>query len=121
MFIAKFDSSGTCLWAKGGYPATLAGMDIDRWDNVYITGYVGGSTTKIDFGCNTIAVNAFSSFMVKLDNLGNCKWNKILNNIGNIGLHVKQNGSSDLLCTYNTSATLGSCNVSSGPDFHCLS
>ncbi len=46
IFLAKYDTAGTLLWAKsmgsamGGYPHTITGVQTDNNDNIYISGNV---------------------------------------------------------------------------------
>lgn len=77
VFLAKFDSLGNALWAQKG-----AGIEnerarrvvTDRWDNVYITGYFGGTST---FGStNLISAGGFDVFVAKYDKNGTLKWIK---------------------------------------------
>ncbi|HTA26411.1 MAG TPA: T9SS type A sorting domain-containing protein, partial [Bacteroidia bacterium] len=115
IFIAKFDSNGNCKWAKaawdtGGIAFEASEIiDIDKWGDVYTIGIISGG---IYFGCDTLRPNPNSTFLVKLDSSGNCVWDKLVNNATAIALHVNRNGNSYLGCTYNSSASIGTCNVS---------
>jgi len=83
MFIAKYDSSGNALWAKGAggdFPNGGIGLGIDNIGNVY----VGGSSfqgTYIKFD-NNIILNNDKGFIASYSNSGNIAWAK------NIGYHA---------------------------------
>ncbi len=73
-FIAKFDSSGNCFWAKKISTTTprINAISVDAVGNCYITGQFIG---PINF--DTIALNSlgtFDIFVAKYDNSGNCSW-----------------------------------------------
>lgn len=85
VFVAKYDSSGSLLWAKrmGGMGNDIAyGLDIDASGNVYTTGeYVGTEINRIDFdpGPDTFRLISKGSgdiFVSKLDTDGNFVWAK---------------------------------------------
>jgi hypothetical protein len=72
MFLAKYDATGTMLWAKSaGGPDTTAGWGVatDALGNIYVTGYFKGTST---FGGTTLT-NAGKSdiFLAKYDADGN--------------------------------------------------
>lgn len=79
VFVAKFSSTGGCLWAtKCSGPnftsAKAGGITIDNNYNLYITGYYAQTLT---IGSQT--VNAYGLeeiFVARLDNAGNCVWLK---------------------------------------------
>ncbi|MCW8817555.1 MAG: SBBP repeat-containing protein [Ignavibacteriaceae bacterium] len=96
IFIAKYNDSGNCLWAKNvgsnffdnGY-----GISTDATGNSYITGSFFGTVT---FG--TIQLTSFGDydiFIAKYDSIGNCVW---ANNAGGIdsdrghGISIDENG-----------------------------
>lgn len=75
VFLAKFDSLGNAIWAQKG-----AGIEnerarkvvTDKWGNVYITGYFGGTAT---FGStNLVSAGGFDVFVAKYDKNGTLKW-----------------------------------------------
>lgn len=78
VFLAKYDSSGVCLWAKtagnaGNYSRGY-GVTTDSAGNSYITGHISGVTT-ID--AVTFGVNGFNvPFIAKFDPAGTCLWAK---------------------------------------------
>ncbi len=80
VFIAKFNPSGTVLWAKdaGGTGQDYGfGIAADISGNIYSTGGFGSS--GITFGSTTLtnmAVGNFDCFIVKYDNNGNVIWVK---------------------------------------------
>ncbi len=80
VFAAKYDPSGTVLWAKklGGSGLDLGNsVDTDASGNVYLGGSFSGSCTF--FGVSNITLNSAGgedSFVAKLDALGNVLWAK---------------------------------------------
>lgn len=75
--LAKYDSTGNCLWARGitvGFNDAWAyGIAIDVQDRIYITGSYDGSA---DFG-NGITLNSLGGddiFLARYDADGNCLW-----------------------------------------------
>lgn len=76
VFIAAYDTSGTCLWAKqAGAQFALAysgGIAADNSGNVYITGYFI-SQIQID-AFSQLSTGASDIFIAKLDNNGNAAW-----------------------------------------------
>gem|GEM_PF-254612 len=85
IFIAKYSSTGICLWAKraGGskdYTGTInaedrgRGIITDSEGNVYVT---GSFLEVADFGEHTLVCKDNSDiFIAKYDDLGNCLWAK---------------------------------------------
>jgi hypothetical protein len=74
MFVVKYDSSGTVLWAAGptggGYGF---GVAVDSGGNVYVAGYHGSG---LDFG-NGITISdegGIGVFVVKYDSSGTVLW-----------------------------------------------
>lgn len=83
IFIAKFDSSGSCLWAKkAGGSGYDVGRDIelDADNNIYITGNT--NSTLLHFDAITISNTANKFFLAKYDNNGNCIWAQISGGAG---------------------------------------
>jgi gliding motility-associated-like protein len=80
VFVAKFDSTGVCLWAKSGgqyFDDRALGMDIDALGNVTVTGtFWEGS--GIQFDGNYITGNAFGGgdqcFVVHFSTTGTYLW-----------------------------------------------
>ena len=79
VFLSKFDSSGSFIWARTwggpGYDKSY-GVAIDALDNVYITGYF---EETVDFdpggGTDNQTSNGFYDvFLSKFDSSGNFKW-----------------------------------------------
>jgi len=78
IFLTKYDSSGSVLWAQraggayydqGNYVAT------DASDNVYLTGYY--SSSSISFGSYTLPfAGGYDSFLAKYNSSGNALWAK---------------------------------------------
>ncbi len=80
MFIAKYDPSGTVLWAKSAGGGNIdGGSDIstDASGNVFVTG--GFQSSPITFGLTTLTntnVGSDDMFIVKYDPAGNVLWAK---------------------------------------------
>lgn len=80
VFIAKLDSSGTCLWVQS-YGGTTAGaersrnMVIDYDGNLVVVGNFFGATTFGGTTYNSVAGNS-DMFVLKLDPSGNIIWSK---------------------------------------------
>ncbi len=75
MFIAKFDSNGTCLWAvqAGGAEADgVSGFSLDAFGNFYVTGFCTGTA---DFGSTIVTGSAQGDiFIAKYDSNANVIW-----------------------------------------------
>jgi hypothetical protein len=81
IFVAKYDSSGALMWAKGagGIGGDLAwGVAVDASGNSYVTG-VTGQGAPMDFGGGVVLTpnfdpNWLALFVVKYDGNGNALW-----------------------------------------------
>jgi len=78
IFIAKYDNTGTCLWAKsaGGTGSDIGnGIAVDNSGNVIVTGEFAGTAS---FGSTTFSSMNGSTdvFTAKLDGSGNFLWAK---------------------------------------------
>lgn len=82
IFVCKFTSSGSFLWAKsmGGINSESSwSMVVDDEKNIYTTGYYSGQYCDFDPGPGTYYLDAVSYedvFISKLDSLGNFVWAK---------------------------------------------
>ena len=80
VFVAKFDPSGTVLWAKkvGGSGLDIGNsLDIDVSGNVYLGGSFSGSCTFLGFSNITLnSAGGEDGFVAKLDASGNVLWAK---------------------------------------------
>ncbi len=80
LFIAKYDSAGNVLWAKGtggSYDDGVSSITTDVFGNLYITG--GFQSDSITFGTITLinsSANLLNMFLVKYDSTGNVIWAK---------------------------------------------
>jgi len=76
VFIAKYDSSGNALWARGGggiYGDMGLSIATDKRDNEYVTGQFTSPT--INFGNDTLTTpGGETMFLVKYDASGNVQW-----------------------------------------------
>ena len=98
IFIAKYDSDGTCIWARqaGGNLGEFGrGISVDSKGNSYITGSFQG-TALFDTISLTAQFGAIGIFIAKYDKDGKCIWAKHAgdnaeNNWGN-SIAVDSNG-----------------------------
>ncbi len=77
-YIAKYDTSGTCLWAQiltGQSISQGVGVAVDSKGNSYMTGYMIGDTSIAgNFKLINTAYSGNNSFLIKYDTAGNCLW-----------------------------------------------
>ena len=102
IFVAKFNSSGNCLWAKsfGGNGSDVGiAIGFDAFGNIYFT---GSCSDTMYLSCDTIK----GPFIAKLDAAGNCIWVKQNNTGGGSGIYVDAQGNS-----YSTGPLVSSTNV----------
>lgn len=79
MFLVKLNANGNYLWSRrfGGVSEDeINGLAVDSGGNIFIGGYFKAT---VDFSTNTTpnfqhSVNAFSGFVMMLDNLGERQW-----------------------------------------------
>ncbi|MDH5257285.1 MAG: hypothetical protein OEX07_04735, partial [Gammaproteobacteria bacterium] len=95
IFVAKFDSSGTFLWAQkaaGTANGRIFKVDVDPSDNVYISGHLFG-TASATLSFSSITLNR-GKFIAKLDNNGNWLWaNSLYVSLGALDLGYTENRS----------------------------
>jgi len=96
IFLAKYDSEGNLIWAKkaGGEGEDHAqNLKIDRFDNIFITGYF---SERCYFDNKTaIAEGSTDAFIAKYDTDGNCQWLQTLGGNADdkaLGLAVDSSG-----------------------------
>ncbi len=85
-FVAKYDSNGVFIWAKGAQGTALSeGVDIetDSMGNVYTTGVFGAG----DFAFDSLPLlpdrsYAWNIYMAKFDSAGTCLWQRPLHGGG---------------------------------------
>lgn len=100
-FVAKYDSSGNCLWAKtAGYTSPHSrgwAIVCDSLNNVYVGGNISGPS---NFDSKTFGVlNKNLPFLAKFDPNGNCIWVKTLAAQYNGEVYDLKIGKSGLLYT----------------------
>ncbi len=100
IFVAKFDNTGSLIWARrigGGGEQRARAVTVDASGNVYATGSFAG-TADFDPGTgvsNLAASGEYSAFVAKLDGSGNFVWAKMLGGSGyaeGAGIAVDANG-----------------------------
>lgn len=92
-FLAKYNSSGSCLWVKsvgaggwnGGYLVTVDGSN-----NVYLTGWFSGENVNFNPGgpevrLSTAAPGCFDIFVAKYNSDGACQWARSSGSLGCAG------------------------------------
>jgi hypothetical protein len=75
IFVAKYNTKGTNLWAKaaGGTGNDIGfGIAVDEAGNVYVAGYYEGSASF--GGLPATAVGGRDVFLAKYNSAGNCQW-----------------------------------------------
>ena len=111
IFIAKYDASGNCIWAKsagGNDWDNGRGISIDTDGNPYVTGGFAGTAT---FGTNQLVSNGGADiFITKYDASGNCVWAKSAG--GNdwddgVGISTDANGNCYVTGDFEGTATFG--------------
>lgn len=92
-WIAKKDSSGDFIWAKKVFIIGAPNFDIysDRYDNIYINGYLGSNEDSTRLYSNSPIIintnkkinknNSTITFLIKLDSNGNFLWQKLFDNL----------------------------------------
>ncbi|MCX6641442.1 MAG: T9SS type A sorting domain-containing protein [bacterium] len=103
LFYAKYDSSGTYLWAKGtggsSYEVGNA-IALDDSGNVYLTGPFSGTDVDFDPGPGTVFLSSaggYDVFLAKYDASGDFGWVKRIGGAGDdIGGDIVIGGSSNL-------------------------
>lgn len=109
IFLAKYDSSGTCLWVKSaGNTAGHSkgyGVTADSLGNSYITGIVSGAS---DFDGKPIGYPGYPlTFIAKFSPNGNCIWTKGLGGtVENEGTDIKVDNIGNLFVTGSYKGTL---------------
>lgn len=78
-FIAKYNSSGVCLWAKkiGGTKSdSVRNINIDKNNNIYVIGDFSSDTLYFNNGKSLNMITDFSkdAFLAKFDSNGVCQW-----------------------------------------------
>ena len=75
IFLAKLDPAGNVLWARspgGSKPDTGYRMTIDASDNIFVTGYFGGTGT---FGSTTLtSAGGDDVYVAKYNSSGDVQW-----------------------------------------------
>lgn len=102
IFIAKYDSSGNCLWAKAaGYTTPHSrgyGITCDSLGNIYVTGHISGPSNFDGKPFGTLNKNL--PFIAKFSPAGNCIWVKTLAaQYSGEGYDIKFGKSGDLYLT----------------------
>ena len=92
MFIAKFNSSGACLWAKQSQGwLVISSFYVDNKGTSYIGGHFLGQLT---LGSSTITnVGDTNGFVAKYDSAGNCNW---VQNIGTAAMSTSGAGQEEI-------------------------
>ena len=104
IYIAKYNSSGVCLWAHGigGVYGDDKGLDIavDDLGNVYITGTFRGQ--NVNFGSGKILSSSTNSdiYFAKYNSSGDCQWAyNIMHGYWDFGEGIAVDGSGNVYIT----------------------
>lgn len=104
-FLAKYSSTGTCLWAGGiggtGSEGIAYALDVDNAGNAYLTGRAKGI---VDFDpspsqstLTTVPASFSDAFIAKYDNSGAYKWsNRVGGTATDEGFAICVDGNSDV-------------------------
>ncbi|MEO6135571.1 MAG: SBBP repeat-containing protein [Ginsengibacter sp.] len=129
IFVTKLDASGNLVWAKqmggplGGYGNYAYSIALDATNNVYTTGYFGGT---VDFdpgpGVYNLSVSNFNTnpnindaFISKLDANGNFVWAKKIDGTSSIqGYSIATDASGNV---YSTGFFVGNANFNPAGSF----
>jgi hypothetical protein len=113
--IAKFDSSGICLWAKHAGSTVLdhgSAIQVDGNGNCIVTGYFATTAT---FGAYQLTSYGSSDiFIAKYDENGNCLWAKQAGGYSydsGFGEAVDVNGNICITGTFTGTATFGTIQI----------
>ncbi len=116
VILAKFDSTGFCLWAKSAgetFDDRALGMDVDSAGNATITGTFWQTSTGLQFsGGNVITGTGFGGgdqcFIARFDPNGNYVWGKCVSSDGgdDQGYDVKTDKWGNLYATGFTSGAI---------------
>ncbi len=88
-FIAKYNSSGNVLWAKGvgGIGDNkISNIEIDTMNNIYISGTFGSDTLYIDT-TSIIPIGMSDIFVAKLNPFGDVLWTDVIGSNNNEGVY----------------------------------
>jgi hypothetical protein len=87
IFIARFDSSGNAVWARGAGPGNPVGIAVDGSGNSYLTGNF--EYDSVMFGAvHVMNPGSYNGFIAKYDAAGNALWGKavVTNNLSAVFL-----------------------------------
>jgi len=113
IFIAKFDSAGSVVWAKnaGSTSSDFAkGISLDASGNIYVTGNFSGTATF--YGTPNVALTTggqWDVFIAKYDPLGNVLWAKKgggTNHDHGLGIDTDANGNSTITGYYQSTSAV---------------
>jgi hypothetical protein len=88
-WVAKYDQDGTLLWGRradgtASHNSGVSAIAIDRYENVYVTGYFSGGNLKFDGDPDTVMVSSnhnghgWSAYLIKYDSNGNFIWRSMM-------------------------------------------
>jgi hypothetical protein len=122
MYVAKYNTSGTCQWAQrgGGTTSSDKGMDIavDGSGNSYVTGYFTGTGTFGSFTINAIGgASDYDAFVAKYNSTGTIQWVKQggIASYGEIArsIAVDASGNSYMILGFQSTTTFGAVSLTS--------
>ena len=80
-YIAKYNTSGVCLWAKnisGTYVDLAKCVSVDNLGNVFVTGEYLGTSLNLGNGISITNNGDYDAYLAKYDTSGVCQWAKNL-------------------------------------------
>jgi len=121
IFIAKYDASGNCIWAKqagGTHVENGVSISTDANGNSYVTGTfadtaIFGTIQLVSYGLNDI-------FIAKYDASGNCIWAKKAGGTSydtGLGISTDANGNTYITGRFQLTATFGTIQLISYGDW----
>jgi hypothetical protein len=120
-FVAKYDPSGTCLWAKQIGSITndyCKGLIVDKSGNSYLTGYFSGAASFGSF--HLTSFGSYDVFVAKYDAGGNCVWTEQAGGPGDDevnGISVDAAGNRLITGSFTGNANFGTNQLSGGGAF----
>jgi hypothetical protein len=118
-YLAKYTNQGGLAWVRTGGGTGIdagVGLEIDNFDNPCVGGYFNGSAT-FGSGSNTVVLNSAGSsdmFVAKYDGSGTFQWARRAGGSGLDDIYdmaVKKSGDLLVVGHLNTSASIGSSNI----------
>lgn len=112
IFLVKYNSSGTALWAASidgpGYGHS-SGLDIDPSGNIFLTGYLNDGKTVYNAGNmvnSSVNLSGSGAFLIKYNSSGIAQWGILMNGHQSSQVKCSPDGSVYSLSEYISTGTL---------------